>query len=111
MYQRQNAGFAAEIETLVLRESVADIVADPAFGGRTENRHDAAVTDPEFCHRPEILFRPAFRCAVCGSGSEQQQKALQEFNRRKAEGLLVKPLDSDHKIASFEGFGYSKNRY
>ena len=49
--------------------------------------------------------------AIYETGSEQQKKALAEFNRRKAEGLLVKQLDSDHKIASFEGFGYSKNRY
>ncbi len=45
------------------------------------------------------------------TGSEQQKKALKEFYRRKEQGLLVKQLDQEHKIASFHDFGYSRNRY
>ena len=39
------------------------------------------------------------------------RKALKEFNRRKKQGLLAEPLDKEHKISSFYGFGYSRNRY
>ena len=45
------------------------------------------------------------------NGSEQQRKALKEFERRKAEGLLVQQLDPKHKATSFHGYGYSRNRY
>ncbi len=45
------------------------------------------------------------------NGTSHQKKALAEYYRRRDNGLLPKPLDPQHKITSFYGFGYSKNRY
>lgn len=49
--------------------------------------------------------------AIYENGTSHQKKALQEYYRRRDNGLLPKPIDPQHKITSFSGFGYSKNRY
>ncbi|MBR2044217.1 MAG: glycosyltransferase family 2 protein [Clostridia bacterium] len=63
------------------------------------------------CHKwsnPELLKK---LIAIYTNGTSHQKKALAEYYRRKENNLLPKPLDSQHKITSFYGFGYSKNRY
>lgn len=63
------------------------------------------------CHKwsnPSLLRK---LIAIYENGTSHQKKALEEFYRRRDNGLLPTPLDPQHKIATFNGFGYSKNRY
>jgi GT2 family glycosyltransferase len=45
------------------------------------------------------------------SGDEILKKALNEFMRRKEEGLLPAQIDKEHKVAEFIGDNYSKHRF
>lgn len=63
------------------------------------------------CHKwsnPSLLKK---LIAIYSAGTTHQKKALAEYYRRRDNGLLPEPLDKDHKITTFSGFGYSKNRY
>ncbi len=63
------------------------------------------------CHKwsnPALLKK---LIAIYENGTVHQKKALAEYRRRKENNLLPAPLDKDHKITTFSGFGYSKNRY
>lgn len=63
------------------------------------------------CHKwsnPSLLKK---LISIYSNGTSHQKKALKEYYRRRDNGLLPKPLDTQHKIATFHGFGYSKNRY
>lgn len=63
------------------------------------------------CHKwsnPSLLKK---LIAIYQNGTSYQKKALAEYYKRKENGLLPKPLDPNHKITTFSGFGYSKNRY
>jgi len=46
-----------------------------------------------------------------GSGMEEQVKAVESFNKRKAENKLVPRLDPEHRIAKFVGNYYTEHRY
>lgn len=48
---------------------------------------------------------------ICSIGSPYQKRALDEFNRRKKEGLLTERLDPEHKVAKFINGNYSNTRY
>ncbi len=62
-------------------------------------------------HKWSRRLRVLKLCRSFARGGELPKKALKEFKRRKAASELAKPLDRNHKIASFHGFGYSRNRY
>jgi GT2 family glycosyltransferase len=59
--------------------------------------------------RPDILN--SMLADLGGSREEQQRKAVAEFRRRKAEGRLPKPVDADHKVATFVNGNYTKHRF
>lgn len=44
-------------------------------------------------------------------GGEDEKKAANEFRKRRREGNLPEPIDSDHKVARFIGDYYSEMRF
>lgn len=45
------------------------------------------------------------------AGGESERAAAAAFERRRREGRLPQPLDAEHRVASFEGWGYAAMRY
>lgn len=45
------------------------------------------------------------------AGGETERAAAAAFERRRREGRLPQPLDAEHRVASFEGWGYAAMRY
>ena len=59
--------------------------------------------------QPELLKRLLFDFKH--SKENVYNKAAQEFERRRRNNLLPKPIDEEHKIATFVDGGYAKHRF
>jgi hypothetical protein len=45
------------------------------------------------------------------SGNEDQAKAVQAFEQRRADGRLPDAIDPGHRVGQFLGLYYAKHRY
>jgi GT2 family glycosyltransferase len=53
----------------------------------------------------------AIRKDLLAHGSEAQQRAVRDFDRRASEGRLPDPIDKDHRVAQFVAGNYARHRF
>lgn len=94
----------------------------PVFHGhRLDSKGALCASEAEKYYSAESALMMAYKWSndkrlkqlidICSRGDDYQRRALEYYNKRKAEGSLPERLDKDHKIAYFKNGCYSKNRY
>lgn len=59
--------------------------------------------------RPDLVER--WSDDLSATGSPEHQRAVDSFRRRRLDGTLPSPLDPDHRVSQFFGYGYAEPRF